>query len=413
MSKRNDQQLEMLALQAILAHGDEDEMLRLLVPEDFVEKAHRSVYEACLAVAAAGMAVGYDTVCSHLNGVRWWDDIGGSSWLAGLLSSFLPYKTPEGIASALRRLTILRLQEDVTLQEGDVTQNLAALEKARDRMLGLLPTQVKRAADFKSQIGVLKDRGVPTGFAGIDDLLGGMLPGHFIVVGAYTGVGKSIFLMNVAAAVATRELRVLWIGLEMSEVEVLERFCKLLDVEGRADAIDHLPNMYIVAGSWSPSQIEAEVLRGKYDLVILDYIQLVRSEGKFQSEVQRLEDLTRRLKQLAVQAKTVLVAAAQINRNAIQNNRAPRLSDLRGSGSIEQDANAVILLHRDEGEDDPFDAVKKPLGTRTFQSNPKGDTIVSLEKNRGGREGMIRMQFDRKRLRFVDPGIAEPPSLGV
>lgn len=404
---RHDLVLEKAAMQCIFMHEDGQMLLRMLVAEDFFDPAYSKTFQAMIDLMGKGTTVDFPAVCLALSGQKWWEDLQGTAWLAGTLADHVPHHNLESLASTLRQMTILRMQEKLKLSAGDVTQNLAALDHARDSYLGLLPTQAKKATSFRAIIEEHDDgTGILSGFNGIDRMTGGMTPGQFIVVGARTGVGKSIYLMNVAAHVAVEaQKKVLWIALEMSEKEVLKRFVQYLDDQNRPEALDHLEHMDIISGSKTAAQIESEAMRGKYDLIVLDYLQLVRPERRYDSDVQRLEDLTRRMKQLAMSCNTVLLAAAQLNRESEQHARPPRVSDLRGSGSIEQDADVVILIHRlknTAGASRKKDLT--PPGNVPAQTG-KGDTTIFLEKNRAGQEGFVQMNFDPLRLRFADTSV--------
>jgi replicative DNA helicase len=218
------------------------------------------------------------------------------------------------------------------------------------------------------------------------------------------------------------EKAVLWVALEMSEPEVLRRFCKMLDPKAHPDALDYLGTMKIISGSKTVAQVESEAMRNKYDLVVLDYLQLCRCERRFDTDVQELQEITRRMKLLAMNQGLIVLAAAQLNRDVEQQTRTPRLSDLRGSGSIEQDSDTVILIHRALRPDDQKPAFKTKRfgdGEDHLASGPaaaetarrlegRGDTSVFVEKNRNGRTGQVDMKFKDDRLIFVDP--SPPPA---
>lgn len=397
---RSDPILELTALKCILVEGGCDDLFYSLISEDFTAREYRDIFQCMLDSRSKGEDVCFINVCLRMKSKKWWSDI-GSGWFTGKLSEQLPYKPIHVIAPALRELTILRMQEELRLKSGDVQENIEALERARDAYLGLLPSSVKSVTDYKSILEQGSLTGQPTGFFGVDHLTGGMLGGQLIVVGARTGVGKSVFLMNAAAYVAQMGKKVLWVALEMSEREVLQRFCKHLDEKAHPDSLDYIKTMNIVSGAKELSYIESEVLRFPYDLIVLDYLQLCRTGRKFDTEVQELQEITRRLKLLAMNRGTVVLAAAQLNRDMEQQARPPRLSDLRGSGSIEQDADTVILLHRmiHKGQDAKRELRAEEIA-RDFEG--KGDTTVIVDKCRNGSEGIVNMNFDRQRLQFVD-----------
>lgn len=406
---RTDLMLELAALKCIFCDRDGEELFRSLIAQDFSAPEYGNLFEAMLELAADGHGIDFASVCVKLNGAPWWEKLRGSAWLAAEVAREVPYSPQHAIAPALRELTILRLQEELKLGSGDVEKNIGELERARDQYLGLLPSQAKSVADFKKILQEKDKAGFACGFSGVDRLTGGFLGEQLIIVGARTGVGKSVFLMNIGAHVAMHGKSVLWISLEMSERENLKRFLQHIKADGDPDGLDYLATMRIVSGAKNIAQVESEAMRGKYDLVVLDYLQLCRSDRRFDSEVLELQDITRRLKLLAMKTGSVVLAAAQLNRDVEQSSRLPRLSDLRGSGSIEQDSDTVILLHRLMHDGEPRTG-KRNLGAdivaRALEG--KGDTTVLVEKNRNGATGLVDMNFDPERLCFIDPAV--PPA---
>lgn len=257
-----------------------------------------------------------------------------------------------------------------------------------------------------------EEQRIPTGLTLLDGMLcGGMKPSNFVVVGARPGVGKSALLLNIALHAAGAKKRVLYISLEMSDEENAQRALSLISGVASARFIQHdklsdkenerisdgietyaLENIqHYEAAICRVSDIRNLAVRmkdqGGLDMVCVDYIGLLRPEQSLGSRVNEIGQITRDLKALAMELGIVVVAAAQLNRDNTKLARRPVLSDLRESGSIEQDANVVIFLHEDGTPADAF-------GTK------KMELIVA--KNRQGQRGIIRVVFRGSVMRIVE-----------
>lgn len=252
---------------------------------------------------------------------------------------------------------------------------------------------------------------VPTGMSKLDGLLtGGFKPTNFVIIGARPGVGKSAMMLSMAIAAASAGRKVLYISLEMSDEENAQRtlahvsgvgFSRFLSGTALTDGENIRISDGIQAyGLENIEHYEASVCRVSdirnlaartkdrrgLDMICIDYVGLLRSEKDQNNRVAELSQITRDLKSLAMEMNIVVMAAAQLNRDAAKANRAPALSDLRDSGSIEQDANVIIFLH-EEGFPDEF-------------GGKKLDLIVA--KNRQGQRGAIKAAYRGNVMRFTE-----------
>ena len=253
---------------------------------------------------------------------------------------------------------------------------------------------------------------VTTGMRQMDMLLGGsgMKPTNFVVIGARPGVGKSALMLSMAIAASGEGKKVLYISLEMSDEENAQRtlthtsgiaLARLIAQEDLTDRenerISEGMNAYkleniehYAASICRVSEIRNLAARMKdgrgLDMICVDYIGLLRPETSLGSRVNEISQITRDLKALAMEMKVVVVAAAQLNRDNVKSDRKPKLSDLRESGSIEQDANVVIFVH-DDGKADDF-------GGRFVE--------LILAKNRQGQRSTIRTVFRGGVMRFAE-----------
>lgn len=253
---------------------------------------------------------------------------------------------------------------------------------------------------------------VTTGMDLLDGMMnGGMIPSNFVVIGARPGVGKSALLLSMALAAGGKGKKVLYISLEMSDEENAQRtlahisqisFARLIKQEQLSDKeylrisegmeAYGLENIqHYAAAICRVSDIRNLAVRlkdqGGLDMVCVDYIGLLRPEQNLGSRVNEISQITRDLKALAMELGVVVVAAAQLNRDNAKFNRRPVLSDLRESGSIEQDANVVIFVHDDGTPPDEYGGKRMEL---------------IIAKNRQGQRGIIRVVFRGSVMRFAE-----------
>jgi replicative DNA helicase len=260
-----------------------------------------------------------------------------------------------------------------------------------------------------------RPRGLLTGYHGLDDLTGGMRPGQLIIVAARPGLGKSCFSLCVAEnCMANHDSRVLIVSLEMSRLEVAER---LLAARGHIP-LHHLTNnqmsrserqtlvetssavgemKLVIDDSSERTVTEIAALcrrmkrRGGLDLVIVDYLTLVRADNERDQREEQVAKIARRMKTLARELNAPVVALAQLNREVAKaaDNR-PQLHHLRSSGAIEQDADQVWMLHRQD-----YYAT-----TDAERNETEGKAEVIVAKSRNGRTGTVHLSWERRWGRF-------------
>lgn len=262
--------------------------------------------------------------------------------------------------------------------------------------------------------------GVPTDFIELDELTGGLHGGQMIVIAARPGVGKSTLALDIARSAAIHHhMPTVFFSLEMSRTELAMRvlsaegkismgrlkkgdldtegWTNLATLQGRIDSaplfIDDSPNMTLM-------EIRAKCRRLKQrndlKLVVLDYLQLMSSGKKVESRQQEVSEFSRSLKLLAKELDVPVIALSQLNRGSEQRtDKRPMVSDLRESGSIEQDADMVILLHREDMYNPESDRV--------------GEADMIIAKHRGGPTRTIPLAFSGKYSRFNNMANEAPP----
>jgi len=262
--------------------------------------------------------------------------------------------------------------------------------------------------------------GVPTDFIEFDELTGGLHPGQMIVIAARPGVGKSTLALDFARSAAIHHNQcTVFFSLEMSRTELAMRilsaegtismsrlkkgdldqdgWTQLANLQGKINGaplfIDDSPNMTLM-------EIRAKCRRLKQrhelKMVVLDYLQLMSSGKKVESRQQEVSEFSRSLKLLAKELEVPVIALSQLNRGSEQRtDKRPMISDLRESGSIEQDADMVILLHREDMYNPDTDRV--------------GEADMMIAKHRGGPTRTIPLAFSGKYSRFANMAFSDAP----
>ncbi len=246
-------------------------------------------------------------------------------------------------------------------------------------------TGVRDIYTMESAVDALEDRETNpaaihgTGLADIDrQINGGLTDGQLAIVGGRPGSGKSILTAQIAATFARRQEPALIVSLEMTRSEIAGRLAKTIP----RDELRRLP-IHIVDTTSNIDRIAGLIRlahrRDGIRLVVLDYLQLAESSDRKANRERQVAEVSRTLKRLAMDLQIPVIAACQLNRESTKDNRRPRLSDLRESGAIEQDADIVGLLHRPDG-DSPSEVI--------------------IAKNRNGAPGIVQLDFMPAKFRF-------------
>lgn len=269
-------------------------------------------------------------------------------------------------------------------------------------------------------------RVVKTGFPTLDKLIKGFEKGELITLGGYSGGGKTTLALNIATQIAQAGGKVLYFSLEMTKVEMHKRlvcsslrisdFSKITQeefyavVEKSKSLENDLPLEFIDDADTTVEKISA-LCAGKKDLslIIIDHLHILRSEKRFKDQLALLTYLSRKVKIIAQELNTPILLLSQLNRsNAGRDVKSPILSDLRGSGSIEQDSNLVIFVYTAEN----LLMLQKPKETEEKKYNKwleemervKGKAKIIVAKNRRGRTGEFEVLFKKSKSLFIDNG---------
>jgi replicative DNA helicase len=407
------------------------DVMEVIRPADHYRPAHQLVHEAILELYGRGEPADPVTVSDLLAKRGELARVGGGAYLHTLMASVPTAANAGYYARIVRERAILRRLVEVGTRivqlgyagDGDADE---LVDRAQAEIYGvterrvsedflplseIMPGALDEIEAIGSRGGVMT--GVPTGFADLDALTNGLHPGQMIVIAARPAVGKSTLALDLARAAAVKHrMATVIFSLEMNRNELTMR---LLSAEARvqlhamrtgqmgeedwtrlarrmsevADAplfIDDSPNMSMV-------EIRAKCrrLKQRHDLrmVIVDYLQLMSSPRRVENRQQEVSDMSRSLKLLAKEIDVPVVAISQLNRGPEQrNDKRPLLSDLRESGSIEQDSDVVILLHRE-------DAYER-------ESPRAGEADLIVAKHRNGPTTTVTVAFQGHYSRFVD-----------
>ena len=393
---------------------------------DFTVEPHRLVYHAMQDLAGAGVAIEYLTVVEALERAGKLDAAGGVAAIAGLTDGLPRFESIASYVSIVREKA--RLRRLVELAEAAATAALHQADAAAD-IAGRLATALlelddRRAGDALTVREILTDqvsRGrilepkrdgarLSTGFGDLDRITGGFEPGTLSVLAARPSTGKTALALNVAAHVA-KSAPVAYFSLESSRNALTRR---LLCSEARIDSARHregtldtaeqarlraavahvaaLPLTIVEASGSTVERITATArrlqARGGLGLVVVDYLQLLASVGRTENRTQEVGAQSRGLQRLAADLKVPVLALSQLSRAPeTRSDPAPRLSDLRESGSIEQDADVVMFLFRAE-------LYKKN------QPELNGLAELDVAKHRDGPTGTIPLTFLKASTRF-------------
>ena len=410
----------------------EDAILRtveILKPEDFYRKSHEIIYRCISELFDKNNGVDLVTLTEELKRKDLLEKIGGVTYLTNLINSVPTAANIEYYVRIIEEKSILRnLINNATKiismgyeekEDAKVLMDRAEhlMFEVSNRNLGQAFVPIKEILqDSFEKIEDLYHRdeyitGIPSGFVEFDDLTTGFQPSELIVIAGRPGMGKTAFSMNIAQnAAISKNTPVAIFSLEMSKSQLVQR---MLCSEARVDAHNlrkgrlaesDWPTLSMAAGRLSSAPIfiddsasatsleikaKARRLKAQHDLglIIIDYMQLMQNSSRAENRQQEISEISRSLKSLARELNVPVIAVSQLSRAVEQRiERRPRLSDLRESGAIEQDADLVIFIYREE--------YYKP------KTEKKGTAEIIISKQRNGPTGTIDLAFIKEYAKF-------------
>ncbi len=398
-------------------------------PEDFYKGGHHDIYQAMVELYEKSDPIDILSVSSRLKEKNKLDDIGGSSYLTSLINTVPTATHVTNYAKTVRQKKILRdlisASEEIGLSAFDEAQEVdVLLDKAEKAVFGIgqrsltqtfipikdiLSDTFERLDELSKHAGKL--RGVPTGFTDMDKILGGLQKSDLVILAARPSMGKTSLALDIARNVAVLENKPVGLfSLEMSKDQLADRLlASLANINmwnlrnGRLTSDDYSRLQHAMgslsdaplyiddAGSVNVLQMRAMARRLQasqgLSLIVIDYLQLMEPMNRYASPVQQVTENSRALKLLAKELSVPVLVLSQLSR-AVESRvpQIPRLADLRESGAIEQDADVVLMIYRED----------------KYNENSLNPNIakILIEKHRNGPTGGIDLFFDEHRVSF-------------
>lgn len=407
-----------------------DEIAIMLRPEYLYRDAHQKIYAAMLDLWDRDKPIDLVTLAEELKKRQQIDDAGGYKYLAELwdghptAAHYRQYA--ELIRSKATARTLTHIGIDIAREAYHPGAEPGECVAKAERLINQLaeswtvgePETLQDAmcrtweridARCENRSG---SQGIPTGYHGLDEKLGGGLhPGEVVIIAARPSIGKTSLGCNIVRHLASQDNPALFISLEQSKEDIAERLMvaeaqvnswkvrtgKLNSDECRSlmEASDRLPKRWLhidATASQSALAIASKARRWKrrygIRVLVVDYLQLIEPDNHRSPRHEQIGSISRRLKCLALDLQLAVVVMSQLNRSAEEDkDHEPKLYQLRDSGNLEQDADAVILLHRPEF----YDAMVRP-----------GEVDAIVAKNRNGPTGRVMLTYAKDHMRFYD-----------
>lgn len=422
----------------------------LLKPEDFYSEQSRWIYQACLSLYERDEAINQITVSQELDRQGKLEQCGGAAYLSQLISIVPTSLDIEHYARIVYRLSVMRQ----LISAGDRISRIgyegdpdvsSALNKAEDVLFRLRHdrgsldfTHIKQVLEkyfevppSPEAVGVQPINYVLSGFAGMDEFLGGFQRADLIIIAGRPSMGKTSLALSIARNAAVEQgACVALFSLEMAREALMLRLLagesgvdsrrvrlgfhseeeekKIMEATGRLSEapiyIDDSPQLRVVEMRSKARRLHYEC---GIDLVVVDYLQLMQGEGRGENRVQEISYISRSLKALARELNLPVIAVSQLSR-AVEwrASHRPQLSDLRESGSIEQDADVVLFVYRD----DYYYTRDEWEREHPDREYPQGLADIIIAKHRNGPTGEVKLRFLSRIARF-DNITSEEPSL--
>lgn len=435
---------EQMVLGAVLIENDSiNKVIEILSPEDFYKDTHRRIFQVMLDMFETGDAIDLVTLSDALRGKTGLEAVGGASYLATLVSLVPTAANIKYHARIVREKSVLRRlihsATDIITQSYDDSRTVVNIDELLDRaeksIFEIAQNKIKDSfVSMKNIVGhsfAIVERlyekkemvtGLATGFVDLDERTSGLQQSDLIIIAGRPSMGKTAFCLNIAAYAAIEKRKsVAVFSLEMSKEQLVLR---MLGSESRVDA-HKLRTGHLSERDWTPlsnaagrlaeapifiddtaaisvleTRAKARRLKADQglDLIIVDYLQLMRGRGDEGSREQEISNISRSLKALAKELQVPVIALSQLNR-AVETRpgkeKRPMLADLRESGAIEQDADVILFIYRDE----VYNKCECPYDGDCLCGR-RGVAEVIIGKQRNGPIGKVDLTFVNRYTRF-------------
>jgi replicative DNA helicase len=411
-----------------------DEIVNLIRPEDFYDEAHQIMFRHIMEMHGRGKKIDPLLLRESLIATNEFETVGGAGRLAEIFTSVpnaahvtfyanivrskatarnLITTCSELLADAYRPETdpdtLLNEAEQkvFSIRESRQSNNLASIDQVLIDAMDRLDARVR---------GEQQEGTVESGFTDLDAKTGGLHASELVILAARPSMGKTAFAMNIAENVVTRSRKpVLFVSLEMAAIELIERMlCSVARVNGHrlrngtlsgddrkrvvqiAGELSSVPLFVDDSPTRNVSEIAGAARRikrreGELGLIVIDYLQLIQPDNSNDARQEQVAKMARRLKGLARELKTPILCLSQLNRQAEDSrDHRPKLSHLRESGAIEQDADVVMFVHRES-------YYKKGQPDEEVNQN---EALIIIEKQRNGPTGDVELHWEGNFTRF-------------
>ena len=426
---------ERSVLGAILVHNDAfDEAVQVIDARDFYRDAHRRIFDKMVALSERHQAIDFVTLKEELSRGGDLDEVGGPAYVASLADGVPRATNVEYYARIVKEKATLR---NLIYAANKILTNAYEADQESDLVLDEAESAIFSVADDRLKTGFVPMRdlvkesfpkiellfeqkrlitGVPTGFVDLDSMTRGFQPGDLVIIAARPSMGKTSLVLNIAQYVALQPEHTVGVfSLEMSKESL---FLRLLTSEAQIDShrlmsgtigqkdysrishaletlsamrlhIDDTASLGVLEMRAKARRLQAE--QKGLSLLVVDYIQLMSGRGRFENRTLELAAISRSLKGLAKELNVPVVVLSQLSRapEARADHR-PQLSDLRESGALEQDADVVLLIYREDAYN------------RDPNHPDAGTAELIVGKQRNGPTGVVRLAFLREQTRFAN-----------
>lgn len=405
-----------------------------LSPDDFYHRAHKIIYESAVALHEKNEPIDLLTISNKLEESGYMNEVGGVSYLTSLVNSVPTSTHITNYAQIVQRKNTLRglidaahhisaightENEDVETLLDEAEQKIFAIsQKSLAHAFSPLSDNLNEAFERIANQDGGALRGLATNHKYLDSILGGLQKSDLIVLAARPSIGKTAFAIDLALKAASQDIPVGIFSMEMSIDQVIDRLIAshagvsvwklrtgklshegddFLRITTACDELRKMPIFVDDASSPNILQMRAMARRLKANnglgLLIVDYLQLMSSRKSYDSAVQQVTEISRGLKGLAKELDIPVVAISQLSRAVEQREgHKPKLSDLRDSGSIEQDSDVVMFIHREDKIN--FEKAK--------ENNKLNHAQLIIAKHRNGPTGNVDFRIDPESLRFAE-----------
>jgi len=404
-----------------------------IVEADFYRRDHRLIFKAIATLAEKDQPLDVITLSEWLEQQKELDNVGGLSYLGALAKNTPTSANIKAYAAIVRERSVLRQLIRVSTEIAESAYNTEGrssaeiLDKAEQQVFQIAEQGARTNRGYKTVTELMGDTlekiqtlfendaaytGVPTGFDDFDSKTSGLQPSDLVIIAGRPSMGKTSFAMNIVESVAVKAKQAVAVfSMEMPGDQLVMRMLSSL---GRIDSnkvrtgkledtdwprltsavniLNEAPIFIDDTPGMSPMEIRARARRikkehGSLGLIVIDYLQLMQVHGNSENRATEISEISRSLKGLAKELKVPVVALSQLNRSLEQRpNKRPVMSDLRESGAIEQDADLIVFIYRDEVYNE--------------ESPDKGSAEIIIGKQRNGPIGMSRLTFLGKYTKF-------------